>query len=405
MTTQLTHAVAIKACKPGRYFDGRSGLHLWVKSPTQKYWIYRFQVSKKRQDMSLGVFPRMPLTEARKGALEARIILDKGMNPLEERARLKAAKAIESSHIPTFEKFAEAWIEMKHHEWRNSKHKDQWSNTLRDYAYPVIGSKALNNINTEDILEILSSIWISKTATATRLRGRIENILAAAKTRGFRSGLNPAQWKGHLDTLLSRPNKVSKVTHHPALPYETLPDFISKLRTHNCISAMALEFTILTCTRTSETLLAKRGEIQGDIWNIPGCRMKSGKSHRIPLPFRAIQLYKLACKLDQDSDYIFSRNKKPLSNMAMLTLLRRVKPGMTVHGFRSTFRDWVSEDTHHSPELAEMALAHTITSRVEAAYRRGDLLEKRRSLMSDWETYCQSVICKETNVEVGLKSA
>lgn len=395
VTKQLTHTSIIKATKPGRYFDGRSSLHLWIKSASQKYWIYRFQMQKKRHDMSLGTYPRVSLAEARKKALEARLLIDSGINPLLiKKERLSTTK---KASTPSFESFSKDWIEHKSHEWKNVKHRDQWHNTLRDYAYPIIGKVPINEVNTNQILEVLTPIWKSKTETAVRLRGRLEKILAAATTRGFRQGQNPAQWKGHLENILAKPRKIHKVIHHPAMHYDELPEFIKDLRSDESPSRLALELAILTCTRTSEVLLAKKNEFIGSVWTIPANRMKAGVQHRIPLGFRAQQIVNQMLKSNPNSEYLFQNNGRPLSNMALLMLLRRLRNGITVHGFRSTFRDWVAEKTTYSPELAEKCLAHSLKSQVEAAYQRGDMLEKRRILISDWEAYCYLTINQSPN--------
>jgi integrase len=267
---------------------------------------------------------------------------------------------------------------------------NQWVKTLDTYAYPVIGSKPLDEIDTDDILKILTPIWVDKTETASRLRGRIEWILAAATTRKLRTGMNPALWRGHLQTILPAPGKIMDVEHHRALPYRALPEFMTKLREIDNVSALALEFTILNASRTGEVIGGLRSELDGEVWTIPANRMKARKEHRVPLCTRSMELLAIARAMDEDSLYLFSRNGKPLSNMAMGMMLRRMKVDVTVHGFRSTFRDWASEETLHSPEVAEMALAHAIRNKVESAYRRGDLLERRRLLMEDWANYCFS---------------
>jgi integrase len=388
MATQLAYAKISKLTTPGRYFDGGTGLHLLVRSATTKYWVFRFMFNGKRQDMGLGVFPRVPLAEARKAAQEARVLLDRGISPLQKKSAEKAAKADAKARRVTFKEFALEYVEAKRPEWRNQKHADQWVFTLTEYAFPVIGGKALDEIDTEDVLAILQPIWTTKTETASRLRGRIERVFSAATTRKLRDGVNPALWRGHLDTLLAQPKKVTRVRHHTALPFADLPQFIEELQGRDAIAALALEFTILTAARTGEVTGAKRCEIADSLWVIPAERMKAGRTHRVPLVARALVILEKAKALDRHSGYLFSRNGRPLSNMAMLTLLSRMKCKVTVHGFRSTFRDWVAEATRHSPELAEMALAHTIGNKVEAAYRRGDLLEARRQLMVDWEAYC-----------------
>ncbi len=394
MTTQLTYARIAKEITPGRYFDGGPGLHLLIKSATRKYWVFRFTINGKRQDMGLGVFPRVSLADARKAAQEARVLVDSGTSPLKKRTAEKAAQANLEARRITFKDFALDYVNAKRPEWRNRKHGDQWVFTLTEYAFPVIGAKAIDEIDTEDVLKILQPIWKNKTETASRLRGRIERILSAATIRKLRSGINPAVWRGHLDTLLAQPRKAARVKHHSALPFRQIPEFIEHLQGRNAIAALALEFAILTAARTGEIIGAKQSEVTDNLWLVPAERMKAGRSHRVPLVPRALAILELARAQDPDSEYLFSRNGRPLSNMAMLTLLARMKCRVTVHGFRSTFRDWVSEATNRSPELAEMALAHTIGNKVEAAYRRGDLLDARRQLMLDWEAHCMGTFGK-----------
>ncbi len=394
MAIQLTYARISKLHNPGRYFDGGSGLHLLIKKTGSKYWVFRFKFNGKRQDMGLGVFPRVALADARKAAQEARVLLDSGISPLKKKTADKVAQVAVAAKRVTFEDFALECVEAKRPEWRNQKHGDQWVFTLTEYAFPIIGEKALDEIDTDDILAILKPIWTTKTETASRLRGRIERILSAATTRKLRSGVNPALWRGHLDTLLAQPKKITRVKHHPALPYAEIAALVENLQGRIAMAALALEFTILTAARTGEVTGGRRAEVTDSIWVIPGERMKAGRSHRVPLVPRTIAILEAAKERDPNSDYLFSLKGKPLSNMAMLTLLARMKCKVTVHGFRSTFRDWVSEATRHSPELAEMALAHTIGNKVEAAYRRGDLLEARRQLMLDWEAHCIGTYCK-----------
>lgn len=401
MATQLTYARIAKITIPGRYFDGGTGLHLLVKSATRKYWVFRFMFNGARQDMGLGVFPRVSLADARKAAQEARIQLDSGASPLEKKTAEKTAKAHVEARRNTFKEFALEYVEAKRPEWRNQKHADQWVFTLTEYAFPLIGAKPLDEIDTEDVLKILQPIWRDKTETASRLRGRIERILSAATTRKLRAGVNPAIWRGHLDTLLAQPRKVTRVKHHTALPYPQIAAFIESLQVRDAMTALALEFTILTAARTGEVIGAKRSEVTESLWLVPAVRMKAGRSHRVPLVARALAILERAQAKDPKSEYLFSRNGRPLSNMAMLTLLKRMKCTVTVHGFRSAFRDWASEATRHSPELAEMALAHTIGNKVEAAYRRGDLLEARRQLMLDWEAHCMGTFGKV----IALKAA
>jgi len=386
---KLTHQAVLKITKPGRYFDNASGLHLWVKSSNQKYWILRFMENGKRQDMSLGSYKVLTLLEARKKALDAQIQLSQGINPLERKKAEK--KKTETKKVEVlFKDFALECVKAKSNEWRSTKHHDQWLYTLKEFAFPTIGDMPINQVNTEHILKILSPIWISKTHTASRLRGRLEWIFSSAIARKYFSGNNPAVWRGHLQTILSAPNKIAKAKHHPALTYREIPALFLKLQSLESISALALEFTILNASRTGEVIGGLKAEIENEIWTIPANRMKGNKEHRVPLTPRSIEILNIASILDPDSPYLFSKDKKALSNMAMAMTLRRLKSDVTVHGFRSTFRDWVSEETSTPSEVAEMALAHSIRNKVESAYRRGDLLARRRDLMKYWEDFCTS---------------
>jgi len=383
--------IAIKRLNiAGRYTDDQTvGLHLWVKPNLQRYWIFRYTLSNKRQGLSLGAYPNIGLKQARIRATEARDKVNRGVCPIKEK---KASKTpIKRSLSPLFSDFALSYIQTMRPKWRNAKHADQWTSTVKTYAFPIIGSKQLQDIDTADIQSILMPIWLSKPETASRLRGRLEKILSAAKTSKHRSASNPAIWKGHLENLL--PSHQNKEKHHEALPYEDIPEFMAQLREMEGVSILALEFTILNANRTGEVLFSKRTEVEGNVWTIPGSRMKSGRTHQVPLSQRALEILTIAKSLDPDSEYLFSINQKPLCNMAMLMKAKRMRAGITVHGFRSTFRDWVAEETEHSPEVAEMALAHAIGNKVEAAYRRGKLLERRRKLMNDWESYCLKGHC------------
>ncbi len=372
----------------GRYPDVLiKNLHLWVKNNGNKYWIYRFKINQIRKDMSLGPYPKLSLDKARELAILANNKIEIGLDPLEEKQEKKRQFLNESIH-PTFEVFALEYISKRRSEWSNEKHADQWLSSLQRFAFPVVGKMKLKDIETKHILKILSPMWENTTHTAFRLRGRLERILARATVLGLRSGMNPALWKGHLQEILNSPAKISPVKHHKALPYESLPSFIKELREVDGISALALEFTILNVNRTSEVLLAKRSELFGDTWVIPAHRMKARVEHRVPLCQRSLEIIEMATYLDPNSEYIFSRKGKHLSEMSMLMVMRRLRPGLTVHGCRSSFRDWVSEETLHSPEVAEMSLAHTIKDKVESAYRRGDLFKRRRILMNDWENFC-----------------
>ncbi len=391
MPTNLDYRTTLNLKKHGRYTDLLTkGLQLLYKPSETKYWLLRFAFNGKRHELGIGPFPEISPKEARQIAQEARTLIAKGENPLTSKLAQKAQiKALERKRI-IFRDFALTCVADKQSEWSSDKHAAQWTYSLEKFAFPVIGEMALDEIDTDDILKILTPIWKSKTETASRLRGRLEWILAAACTRKLRNGMNPALWRGHLQTILPAPKKMMEVRHHPALPYRALPEFLALLRNIDGVPALALEFTILNASRTGEVLGGLRSEIDGDIWTISANRMKARKEHRVPLTGRSLEILAMAKAMDENSQYLFSRNGKPLSNMAMPMLLRRLNSNVTVHGFRSTFRDWVSEETSHSPEVAEMALAHTIKSKVEAAYRRKDLLERRRILMQDWLDFCNS---------------
>jgi len=297
-------------------------------------------------------------------------------------ARLEAASGV------TFKECAERHIASHQAAWRNPKHRQQWQNTLATYVYPVFGDIAVGAVDTGLVIKALEPIWTKKPETASRLRGRIESVLNWAKARGYRQGENPATWKGHLDHLLPAARKVRAVNHHAALPYAEAPEFMLELRQRDGIAARALEFAILTAARTSEAIGARWDEIAGDVWVIPSSRMKSGREHRVPLSDAVLELL---AKLPREAQYLFAgaRPNTHLSNMAMLVLLRRMgRADLTAHGFRSSFRDWVSERTNYPRDIAEAALAHAIADKTEAAYRRGDALDKRRRLMTEWARFC-----------------
>lgn len=380
--------------QPVRYsIPDTKGLHLWVKKDLRKYWIFRYtDFNGKRVDMSLGSFPEITLSDARVKAQRLRAQLINGINPSEEKkAKKEALKALAPK--VTFQKFAREYVDRMRPSWSNAKHSQQWINTLERYAFPVIGGLGLDLIKTSHIQDILNPIWTKKNETATRLRGRIEKILSAGITCGLRvSPANPAAWRGHLEHVLPRLSTTNQA-HHAALPFSEMPAFWAELKALEGMAVLAMKYLILTACRTSEVLYAERCEINGSVWNVPAKRMKAKKPHQVPLCPQALAVIAAAKDLDPDSKYLFSRGGKTLSSMAMLMLLRRIQAKSTVHGFRSTFRDWISEATEHSSEVAEMALAHQISNRVEAAYRRGNLLERRRRLMEDWADYC----CSETN--------
>jgi integrase len=375
----------------GRYTDGAvPGLNLQVKRNGGKYWTMRYVFAGKRHDLSIGAYPSISVKEARARATEVRAQLNRGQIPV---ASWRPAKieATEPARVLLFKDFAAMCIATKRHEWRNDKHAAQWSSSIERFANPVIGDMPVDEVDMEDILKVLTPIWHSRTVTAERLRGRLEWVFSSAITRKLRTGTNPAAWRGLLETILPRPGKIKREQHHTALPYKDLPQFMQTLREIDGVSALALQFLILNACRTGEVIGGLRSEVsEAGIWTVPGERMKAAKPHRVPLGKRSLELLEIARYQDVKSSYLFSNRGRPLSNMAMLMLLRRMGLSVTVHGFRSCFRDWVSEETDHSPEVAEKALAHTIPNKVEAAYRRGDLIEPRRRLMSDWEQYCMT---------------
>ncbi|KAJ0345506.1 hypothetical protein COL154_013953, partial [Colletotrichum chrysophilum] len=368
--------------EPGRYTDG-NGLYLVVDPSGAKRWMLRTVVHGKRRDIGLGGLSPVSLAEAREKTIEYRKLARSGGDPLAEkraaqRAMLssqEAAEKVHAEHKPT---------------WKNAKHGQQWINTLVQYAYPEIGSKRVDQIDTPDILRILSPIWLTKAETARRVRQRIGSVFDWAKAAGYRTGDNPIE-----GVARGLPKQGERRSHHEAMPYAEVPDFVKKLRaTKGEIAKLAFEFLILTAARTSEVLQARWEEIDFDqkLWIVPADRMKAKREHRVPLSDRALVILQTARPLSTGSPYLFPGRsiEKPMSNMVFLQTLKRMKVPVTAHGFRSSFRDWAPETTSHPRELAEMALAHTIENKVEAAYRRGDLLEKRRKLMSDWAGFCGS---------------
>ena len=377
-----------KLTKPCRYtIPASKGLHLWVTKGNKKYWIYRYTFHGQRFDISLGTFPEIHLTEARAKAIQLRAKIINDINPRNE--RIEAKEKIEKS-LPKieFQKFSHEFIARMSPKWRSTKHESQWVSSLSIHAFPLIGKLSPEEITTQHILEILAPIWTSKQVTAARLRGRLERIISASITSGLRSSTNPAIWKGHLENLL--PWVKASQTHLAAMNYKEVPVLMEILQKNTSQSSLALQFTILNALRTSEGLFARKSEINSGIFTIPANRMKGNQEHQVPLSQPSLNLIARLPNLNLTTDLLFHNKGKRLSNMSMLMLLRRIKPNITVHGFRSSFRDWVAEETNHSPEVAEMALAHKIANKVEAAYRRGKLIERRRTLMEDWANYCMS---------------
>lgn len=380
--------------KPGRYSDGtRSGLWLQVRGPENRSWLFRYSLDGRRTDMGLGHVDAVSLAEARELAAAARRLVREGIDPIQHRREAKRERRAALIQA-TFRQTAELLIKAQAPGWRNAKHTAQWEATLTTYVYPVFGERPITTIDTSDVLRALEPIWTTKPETASRVRGRIEAVLDYAKARGWRSGENPARWRGHLAHMLAARSKVARVEHHAALPWRDMPAFMAELAQQPGIAAKALQFAILTAARTGEVIGATWAEVDlaQAVWTIPAGRMKAGSEHRVPLSDSALSILReLAASRVNQEPHVFPGGKldRGLSGMAMLALLRRMeRPGLTTHGFRSTFRDWCAEAIACPREVAEKALAHTIGDKVEAAYRRGDLFDKRRSLMADWATWC-----------------
>lgn len=383
-------ARTVETKKVSGYFSDGGNLYLRVSEGLTKSWAFIYVKGSKRTEMGLGSVSNISLEEAREKAALLRKQLANGIEPLAEKQQQEREKSLQLAKTMTFKDCAEAYINAHQSGWKNPKHLQQWQNTLTQYAFPIFGNLDVKSIDTALITKCLEPIWLTKNETAGRLRGRIESVLDWATVRGFRTGENPARWRGHLDKLLTKPSKVQQTEHHNALPYSEVNNFIRQLQQQDGIAAKCLEFTILTAARTGEAIGATWDEFDLDakLWIIPAERMKAQKEHRVPLSEHALRIINDMAAI-RFNDYVFPSNRKGLSNMAMLTLLRRMnRNDITVHGFRSTFRDWAAESTDHPSEVVEMALAHTIKNQVEAAYRRGDLLEKRRALMESWAIYC-----------------
>lgn len=394
---KLTALRVEKIKNPGYYGDGK-GLWLRVKSTGAKSWVFRFMIQGKQREMGLGPYPEIGLADARQLAAESREQSKRGIDPIEARnqaqAEQVAAARLAAAQLMTFSQCASAYIIAHRAGWKNAKHAQQWENTIATYANPVIGEISITAIDVPMVLKVLEPIWHDKNETANRLRNRIELIIDWAIARGHRQAANPAKWRGLLDKLLPAPAKVQKTEHFAALPYLDINPFTKALRQQEGIGRLAFEFCILTATRTSETIGARWEEIniKAKTWTIPPERMKAKKEHTVPLSDRCVAILEEVKPLSAGAGFVFpGRSKgKPLSNMAFLMQLRRMgRDDLTAHGFRSTFRDWCAEATAYPKDVIEMALAHAIENKVEAAYRRGDLLEKRRRLMADWAAFCE----------------
>lgn len=411
MVVPLT-AVKVRTAAPGRYGDG-GGLYLLVRPPSLKhaagdkdggrYWLFRYRLpGRLMREMGMGRADgrdAVTLRDARAKAADLLKLVKAGVDPLVQRdadaeAEKAAAQAMQA-RTKTFRQVAALFIEAHEAGWDNAKHRAQWSATLDAYAYPVMGDLPVAEVQTAHVMQVLTPIWRTKTETATRLRGRVESVLDYATVLGWRSGPNPALWRGHIAKLLPKPSKVRTVESHAALPWRDMGSFMNQLRIRGGLPARALELTILTAARSGEVLGAKWSEfdLSEALWTVPAGRMKAGREHRVPLSEAALAvLHKLLPTRDEKAgDWVFpgAREGRPLSNMAMEMLLRRMgRNDVTVHGFRSTFRTWAADTTAYAGEVAEAALAHMKGDKVEAAYQRGDFFEKRQRLMEDWATFC-----------------
>jgi integrase len=401
-------AVSKLAKRKGVFCDG-GGLYLHSDPPAQCSWLFRYRVDGKTRWMGLGAYPAISLGKARELALNARTLKTLGSDPIQQRDADRVAARLADMKAVTFKECAESFIKSHRSGWRNAIHASQWENTLRAYAYPHIGSLPVQAIDTSLVLKVLEPIWTEKPETASRLRGRIENIIGWAKVRGYRDGENPARWKGHLDHLLPAKSKVRRVRHHAAMPYADVPTFMGLLRSQDGIATRAFEFLVLSAARTGEVIGLRWREIdlKNKVWIVPGDRMKAGKEHRVPLSPRAVAILQ-AIKPDgvEPAAFVFpgSRQQKPQSNMVFLMLLRRMKLGhLTAHGFRATFKTWATERTNFPREVVEAALAHVAGDKLEAAYQRGDIFDKRLRLMTAWAEYCGTKSAVASNV-VSMKS-
>jgi integrase len=411
---KLSAAAVRVATEPGLYPDGY-GLALQVSAFDTKAWVFRFMIAGRARKMGLGPLNTTSLAKARERAQKARDLLAEGIDPLEARGANRVQKRVEAAKSMTFKQCADAYIKANRGGWKNDKHVAQWEATFNETkrgkrVYPaataVVNDLPVSAIDTGLVRKVLEPIWYETPETASRVRGRIERVLAWATVAGYRSGDNPARWTGHLKELLPSRAKLAGVEHHSAIPYRDMPSFMAELRAKHGTSARALEFCILTAARTGEVLGAKWAEIDLDakVWIVPAERMKGGREHRVPLSDRALSVLEA---LPREGDFVFpgQRPDRPLIHTAMLELVHvmRGKDG-TVHGFRSSFRDWTAEQTAYPSEMCEIALAHAVGNRVEAAYRRGDMMEKRRRLMADWAAYCEQPPAERSNI-VSIREA
>jgi len=393
---ELTALEVGRIKKPGMHaVGGVPGLHLQVTDTGAGSWLLRVLVGGKRREIGLGGYPAVTLAQAREKARATRDDIVKGVDPVAQRKAARSALMAQHEARSTFDECARRFIESKAAEWKNPKHRAQWAATLETYASPTIGKLNVQDVTLAHVVKILEAdnLWTTKTETASRLRGRIEAVLDWATVRGYRTGDNPARWKGHLDKLLPAPSKTKVIEHHAALPYAQINDFITELRQRAGMAARALEFAILTAARSGEVRGACWDEIDLDaaLWTIPAERMKAGKEHVIPLAQQAVAVLKSLPRIEGNPLVFPAPRGGVLSDMTLGAVLKRMGRGdLTAHGFRSTFRDWAGETTAYPREVIEHALAHQLKDKAEAAYARGSLLLKRRRLMADWAAFCEA---------------
>lgn len=393
--------------EPGLHaVGGVAGLSLQVSTTGARSWILRVVIADKRREVGLGGYPDVSLAQARAAAQEKRSAVVNGVDPIAQRKELRSSLKAARAREITFKQAALDYIDANEAGWKNAKHAQQWRNTLETYAYPKIGNMLVPHVHMSHVLEVLKPIWSDRTETASRLRGRIELVIAAGDKVAGIERPNPARWKHNLDTQLAKPSKIAKKKHYDALPIDGVGEFMQRLRGQEGVGARALEFAILTAARSGEVrgLEWKEIDLDGRLWTVPGDRMKAGKEHRVPLSDAAVKLLK-TIKKTATADLVFPAHRGgPLSDMTLSAVLRRMKVPAVPHGFRSSFRDWAAERTNYPHEAAEMALAHTVGDKVEAAYRRGDLLAKRSQMMNDWATFCATPAKKAAVIPIGKKT-
>ena len=395
VSLRLTDAAVKRSKKPGLVADG-NGLYLQTSNTGSKSWLFRYRFAGKDRAHGLGAIDTVPLQAARDEAVRCKRLLREAIDPIEERRRRIGALVASKVASQTFQQVAEKFIDTNEASWTNGKHAAQWRTTLATYCFPKIGAVPVGGIATAHVLECIEPIWKAKPETASRLRGRIEQVLDFAKVRELRNGENPARWKSHLDQVLPAREKIAPRVHHEALPYQEVPAFYAQLMEQDGIASLALRYLILTLARTNEIILAPWPEIDfpRGIWLVPPERMKAGREWRVPLARESLAIL---LALDRKTPYVFPGRKRgePLSNMAMLQLMRRLDVSAVPHGFRSSFRDWCAETQSVPHEVSEMALAHAVGSKVELAYRRSDMVERRRELAQRWAKFCTSAIAQQ----------